>query len=101
MHILDLSTLAPNQEIDPNTYAILPELPELKKSIDKKIGVISVLAGSGDRASKDGIGANASFYYPRGLAIDQQTGILFVSDWNSNAIRKITPQGIQLYGFVV
>ena len=57
--------------------------------------MISVLAGSGGGASNDGIGTNASFHYPRGLAIDQQSGILYVSDFFSHTIRKITPQGIQ------
>ena len=63
--------------------------------------MISVLAGSGSGASKDGIGTNASFYYPRGLAIDQQSGILFVSDYNGHTIRKITPQGITIKWFFV
>jgi hypothetical protein len=59
-------------------------------------GIITVFAGSGKADSVDGIGTVASFYYPRGLAIDQQTGNIFVSDSEGHVIRKITPQGLIL-----
>jgi len=39
----------------------------------------------------DGIKAN--FKFPQGLAVDQKTGDLFVSDSSNHVIRKITPQG--------
>ena len=67
----------------------------------QNVGAINVFAGSGIAASTDGQGANASFHFPRGLAIDQQTGILFVSDCHSHTIRKITPQGITMKWFFV
>lgn len=37
------------------------------------------------------------FKVPRGLAIDQSTGTLFVSDEVGNGIYSISPQGIFIY----
>ena len=55
-----------------------------------------VFAGSGWEGYEDGVGPSANFYCPEWLAIDQQTGTLFVSDLYM--IRKITHQG-ELNGF--
>lgn len=57
-------------------------------------GVVSTLAGSAGGISgySDGNGGNASFYYPRGVAVDSQ-GNVIVADSNNQVIRKITPQG--------
>lgn len=50
-------------------------------------GVVTTLAGSGVAGSADGTGTAATFNQPRGLTTD---GInLYVSDFNSNKIRKI------------
>ena len=54
---------------------------------------MSTFAGSGKKGSDDGTGAKASFDQPRWLAIEQDTGNLFVSDSGNGTIRKITPQG--------
>ena len=51
-----------------------------------------MFAGSGQLGSEDGVGRKASFCFPNGLAIDQATGTLFVSD-SSTRIRKITRGG--------
>jgi hypothetical protein len=56
-------------------------------------GVVTTLAGSGTSGSTYGPGANASFYSPRGLAIDGD-GNLIVADYNNHLIRKITPDGM-------
>ena len=58
-------------------------------------GTVSAFAGSGQAGSSNGVGSSASFYYPLGIAIDQQTGDLFVSDCN-HLIRKITSQGVYM-----
>ena len=56
-------------------------------------GTVSAFAGSGQPGRSDGVGSSASFNNPRGIAIDQQTGNIFVSDYSNHSIRKITPQG--------
>ena len=44
---------------------------------------------------KDGIGANAMFNNPTLVTIDQRTGTLFVGEAKTDAVRKITPQGMR------
>jgi hypothetical protein len=57
-------------------------------------GVVSTLAGrAGYNGTNDGIGSNARFYYPEGVAVDS-TGIVYVGDTINHTIRKITPSGI-------
>ena len=56
------------------------------------IGVVSTLAGSGAGGSVDGTGIAASFYYPKGVAVDS-IGNVYVAD-GGNKIRKITPSGV-------
>ena len=58
-------------------------------------GVVTTFAGSltavGDFT--DGTGTDARFNFPDGITIDG-SGNLYVSDYNNNAIRKITPGGV-------
>ena len=51
-----------------------------------------MFAGSGQMGSDDGVGRKACFSFPSWLAIDQETGTLFVADSNPR-IRKITREG--------
>jgi sugar lactone lactonase YvrE len=53
-------------------------------------GTVSLLAGSGRTGSEDGVGANASFNRPSGIAVDER-GNVYVSE--NNTIRKISPVG--------
>jgi len=53
-------------------------------------GVVSVFAGNGTAASVDGQGTNASFHYPLGISINQQNGDIFVSDFGTGKIRRVT-----------
>jgi sugar lactone lactonase YvrE len=62
------------------------------KKIDKR-GNIHIIAGSGQAADVDGVGTEASFNGPQGIAIDSE-GNLYVSTYNydtraGNKIRKI------------
>lgn len=63
-------------------------------------GVISNIAGlfglSGDA---DGIGENARFNNPRGLAVDAAGQFLYVSDWGNHKIRKIELASRQVAGY--
>ena len=52
-------------------------------------GGVTTFAGSGESGHKDGVGSQAAFSYPEGIAIDT-LGNLYVADGN---IRKITPTG--------
>ena len=56
-------------------------------------GAVRVYAGSGHKGSDDGVGTISRFNRPTWLAIDQETGDLFVSDTLNHRIRKITPEG--------
>ena len=57
-------------------------------------GVVSTLAGvSGTHGSADGIGGNARFWAPFGIAADR-SGNVYVADTANNTIRKITSDGV-------
>jgi gliding motility-associated-like protein len=56
-------------------------------------GDVSIFAGSGAQGNSDGPAQAASFYNPRGLAIDP-AGNIYVADQANNLIRKITPTGV-------
>jgi sugar lactone lactonase YvrE len=57
-------------------------------------GVVATLAGNrGFYGAVDGRGAAARFGAPRGLALDA-AGNIYVADWLSHTIRKVTPAGM-------
>ncbi len=55
-------------------------------------GVVTNLAGSGSIGTNDGIGANAQFAFPTGIAVDGATNI-YVADYTNQVIREITLVG--------
>lgn len=56
-------------------------------------GVVVTLAGNpGHPGTNDGIGSEASFFQPTGVAVDS-AGFVYVADIYNHTIRKITPQG--------
>ncbi len=56
-------------------------------------GLVTTLAGiPGSTGSSDGLGPNARFQYPAGIAVDG-SGTIYVSDVRDFTIRKITPAG--------
>jgi len=55
-------------------------------------GLVTTVAGKGTSGFTNGVGTNAAFYYPRGLAVTS-SGNLYVSDTNNNVIRLTTPDG--------
>jgi len=56
-------------------------------------GLVTTFAGNGNVGSTNGIGTNASFNVPNGIAIDGSGNIL-IGDTGNNLIRKITSSGV-------
>ncbi|GEM_PF-645252 len=56
-------------------------------------GVVTTLAGSGNREFADGTGSLASFNYPFDIAIDADNNV-FVGDDLNKRVRKVTPEGV-------
>jgi len=59
----------------------------------QKTYVVSTLAGNGEAGSHNGAGANATFKYPQGIAVDKNFNV-FIADYGNGLIRKISPDGI-------
>lgn len=61
---------------------------------DTPTGTLSLLTGSTTGPGNfDGVGAAASFYEPRGVAVSGD-GTVYVADAFNNKIRKISPAGV-------
>ena len=56
-------------------------------------GQLSTLAGNGQAGRQDGLGRDAQFNGPTGVAVDGM-GNVYVSDTYNDVIRKIDPQGM-------
>lgn len=56
-------------------------------------GVVTTFAGSGVMGSANGTGTAASFSNPAGVCADA-SGNIYVAEYGSNKIRKITPAGV-------
>jgi DNA-binding beta-propeller fold protein YncE len=56
------------------------------------IAVVTSLAGSWNIGFANGVGAQALFAYPSGVAVDAN-GTVFVADYGNNRIRAISPTG--------
>ena len=58
-------------------------------------GEVTVLAGKpGESGTADGIGGNARFNEPIGIAIDPRTGDALVTDAGNHTLRRITASGV-------
>jgi sugar lactone lactonase YvrE len=55
-------------------------------------GQVTTLAGNGKFSFRDGVGQEASFNAPGGIAIDAG-GNLYVADYLNNCIRRVSPSG--------
>src|SRR5690606_2485867 len=55
-------------------------------------GHVTTLAGTGRAGHRDGIGSDAAFDGPMGLALDP-SGTLYIADAYNDAIRVLTPDG--------
>lgn len=52
-------------------------------------GEVTTIAGTGNAANKDGLGKDAEFNFPRGIAVDKTGKKIFVFDYNNNSVRLI------------
>lgn len=52
-------------------------------------GNVTSVAGGGSLKLRDGLGIDARFNLPRGLAIDTQRGVLYIADYENFVIRRI------------
>ena len=55
-------------------------------------GRVATLAGCGAPRQADGVGTQAAFHAPNGLAVDAE-GVLFVADSGNHCVRRVTPDG--------
>ncbi len=58
-----------------------------------KDGSVTTFAGGKGAGYRDGVGADALFFWPTGIAVDKE-GNIFVCDSKNNKIRRITPSGV-------
>lgn len=56
-------------------------------------GTLSTLTGNGSEGYQEGQMPQAALNWPSDLALDEQTGILYIADRFNHAIRKLTPEG--------
>jgi sugar lactone lactonase YvrE len=75
-----------------NVYISESESNRIRKISQR--GLVTEFAGNGIQSGKqDGIGIRASFYHPKGLAVDLHDNV-YVADTGNNLIRRISPTGV-------
>ncbi len=79
-------------EVDENQNLFITDASNHSVRKISSIGVVTTIAGNGTAGSANGIGAQARFTSPRGIALDEK-GNLFVADTQNNRIRMISPKG--------
>ena len=78
--------------IDPNDNIYVADQTNNRIRKISASGLVSTIAGSGVASNLDGQGTSATFYGPRGIALDLN-GTLYVSEIFNNQIRKINASG--------
>jgi sugar lactone lactonase YvrE len=75
---------------DGNFYVSDGVLCKIKKISPS--GVVTTIAGNGSAGDVNGVGTNAQFSNPRGIAQDA-AGNLYITDMDNHKIKKIAPNG--------
>ncbi|HEX7829870.1 MAG TPA: NHL repeat-containing protein [Thermoanaerobaculia bacterium] len=78
--------------VDPQGNVYVADSYNHNIRIIEPAGVVTTFAGGGIAGYYDGVGTNADFRYPIGIAIDGARN-LYVADWGNEVIRKITQAG--------
>lgn len=78
-----------------NRYFVSDQLNKVIREISAA-GVVSTVAGNGTSGNADGIGRNAFFVEPWGLAMDRTNTFLYIADKGNNAIRRMDVQTFQV-----
>jgi DNA-binding beta-propeller fold protein YncE len=74
--------------VDPNTGIVyVTQKDSLIRAISPNL-TVTTLAGSVP-GYQDGTGTNAKFNDPRGIALNNETGVLYVTDFNNNRVRYV------------
>lgn len=73
-------------------YASMGSNTVMHENFDTSDGVVSTIAGTGERGGADGPGKSSTFYYPSQLICDSK-GNIYIADTDSNKIRKIDSNG--------
>ena len=71
--------------VDRNNHAI--------RRVDGATGMVSTLAGGAGRGYSDGVGAEARFNFPCGVALCPGGGAWLVADYNNHRIRRVAADG--------
>ncbi|KAI8909523.1 hypothetical protein EDD86DRAFT_140432 [Gorgonomyces haynaldii] len=74
-------------------FLIVSSFSGCKIRVISPSGYVSTLAGGNQCGRQDGTGTGAFFDSPAGVCIDQ-AGNVFVTDFNNNNVRKVTPNGV-------
>ncbi|WP_199509112.1 NHL repeat-containing protein, partial [Flavobacterium sp. AG291] len=80
--------------IDPSGNLYIAEYSNNRIRKITPSGVVTTLAGSGSQSSTDGTGTSAAFYNPYDIAYDAATNSLYVTEFSSRRIRKVTLDGV-------
>ncbi len=76
--------------VDPHTGAVVvADTFNHAIRIVSPAGVVSTLAGNGSKGFRDGLGTNAAFHHPTGVAVDH-SGNVYVSDIFNQRIRVVS-----------
>eukprot|EP01129_Flabellula_baltica_P002102 TRINITY_DN11955_c0_g1_i1.p1 TRINITY_DN11955_c0_g1~~TRINITY_DN11955_c0_g1_i1.p1 ORF type:complete len:336 (+),score=63.86 TRINITY_DN11955_c0_g1_i1:71-1009(+) len=80
-------------DTDTDTLYIVDTSNHCVRTLDTITGQISTFVGSGTSGNTDGQGTDAQFSFPKGICMDPEEKVLYVSDCFNSVIRKVDMQG--------
>lgn len=79
--------------VDSNGMIYVADALNNRIRVIEPAGVVTTFAGSGFSDNDDGIGTNADFSFPAGIAVDAARNV-YVADYANDTVRKITQTGV-------